>query len=161
LRRRGDPDGDEDEEVEETDDPDEEDDEDEEDDTATPDECFLESASLKLNGTSVDNLEGNATYDSDVLNFVRLQHVLGFMSSRTGNNMTYQTFMKGAFFLAYDLSCSGQSSSSFSIPAVRTGTLFLELNFSCPTPEELTLLVYAQYPSVIEIDKNLQVSKSY
>ncbi len=123
--------------------------------------AFLEKVSLTLNGKSVDGWEGRATARNDTMMFVRLQHYLGLTKSRTGNNVTLNEFMGGAFFCMYDLSTSGQSAIDSVIPAVRLGNLRLKVEFSETTVEELTLIMYAEFPSLIQIDKYRRIKTSF
>ncbi len=126
------------------------------------DDCFIEKASLTLNGESLDGLDGGfANCREDITNFIRLHYFMGYMHSRTGNALTYEEFRNGFFMLFFDLSTSSQSSVDFEVPAVRQGHLHLQLNFSKAVPQELTLIMYAEYSTLLKIDKNRQVKMSY
>ncbi len=122
---------------------------------------FLERVSLSLNGKSVDGWESRATATNDTMMFMRLHHYLGFTKSRTGNNLTLGEFMGGAYFCTYDLSTSGQSAIDPVIPSVRLGNLRLKLEFSASTVEELTLIMYAEFPSLMQIDKFRRIKTSF
>ncbi len=123
---------------------------------------YIEKVCLTLNGEQVDGLEeGNATEISDTANYVRLHLFLGLLTSTTGNNLTFDEFHRGFFFMAYDLSTSADATEDLVIPAVRQGNLNIQVTFSDPTPVELTMLVYAEYPTVIKIDKYRQIRMSY
>ena len=123
---------------------------------------FVEKVNLTLNGEQVDGLEeGAATEISDTPNYVRLHLFLGLLTSTTGNNVTLDEFHRGFFFLAYDLSTSLEATADYVIPAVRQGNLSIQVTFSAPTPVELTMIIYAEYPTLIKIDKNRQISMSY
>ncbi len=123
--------------------------------------AFLEKVSLTLNGKSVDGWENRATAKDDTMMFVRLHHYLGLTKSRTGNNVTLREFMGGAFLCAYDLSTNGQSAIDTVVPSVRLGNLRLKVEFSNTTVEELTLLMYAEFPSLIQIDKFRRIKSSF
>ncbi len=126
------------------------------------DESFIEKVQVTLNGEDLDGLEaGSATCTEDIANFVRLHYFMGFMESRTGNAVTYEEFMNGFFFLYYDLSTNGQASDEYEIPAVRQGNLRIQMNFSATHPQELTLLIFAEYPTLLQVDKYKQLSMSY
>ena len=69
--------------------------------------------------------------------------------------------MNGFFFAYYDLSTSAQSNMDFIIPAVRQGNLHIEVKFSKGTPHEITMLLFAEYPTLIKVDKHRQIRMSY
>ena len=122
---------------------------------------FLEKINLTLNGKSLDGWEGNATENSDPMMYLRLHHYLGLTDTTTGNNLTMDEFLGGAFFCVYDLTTSSQSFLDFVVPSVRLGNLRLKVEFSETTVEELTLLMYAEFPSLIQIDKFRRIKMSF
>ncbi len=123
---------------------------------------FIEKVSVTLNGEQVDGLEeGVATSVSDTANFVRLHLLLGLLTTTTGNNVTFDEFHRGFFFLIYDLSTSSNAAAAYVVPAIRQGNLQVQVTFSGPTPFELTMLVYAEYPTLITMDKYRQIRMSY
>ncbi len=122
---------------------------------------FLENVNLTLNGKSLDGWDGTATENHDPMMFMRLHHYLGFTDTTTGNNLTMEEFLGGAFFCVYDLTTSSQSFLDFVIPSVRLGNLRLKVEFSSTTVEELTLLMYAEFPSLIQIDKFRRIKMSF
>ncbi len=61
----------------------------------------------------------------------------------------------------YDLSTSSHSNLDFVVPSVRQGNLQLQINFSKTTTKDLTLLIFAEYPTLIKINAARQVSMSY
>ncbi len=122
---------------------------------------FLEKVNLTLNGKSLDGWEGKATENNDPMMFMRLHHYLGFTDVTTGNNLTMEEFLGGAFFCVYDLTTSSQSFLDFVVPSVRLGNLRLKLEFSSTTVEEMTLLMYAEFPSLIQIDKYRRIKMSF
>ncbi len=128
---------------------------------AVGDICYLESVQVQLNGESLDGFQAKATKTQDIMNYIRMNHYLGFMSTRTGNALTLTEFHKGMYLLVYDITTSSQAGLQSAVSAVRTGTLQAEFNFSCPTPKELSLLLFAEYSDLITIDKNRMVSMSY
>ncbi len=122
---------------------------------------FLEKVQLTLNGKSLDGWDGTATEHNDPMMFLRLHHSLGFTDTTTGNNLTMDEFLGGAFFCVYDLTTSSQSYLDFVTPSVRLGNLRLKVEFSDTTVEELTLLMYAEFPSLITIDKFRRIKMSF
>ncbi len=126
------------------------------------DYSYVQRFNLTLNGENVDGFNTDlASSREDIENFLRLHYFMGFSHSRTGNNFTYEEFLDGFFFVYYDLSTCGMSNIDFVVPSVRQGNLQLQIDFSQTMPKELTLLIYAEYPTLIKIDKNRQVSMSY
>ena len=121
----------------------------------------LEKVQLTLNGKSLDGWDGTATEHSDPMMFLRLHRSLGFTDTTTGNNVTMDEFLGGAFFCVYDLTTSSQSYLDFVTPSVRLGNLRLKVEFSDTTVEELTLLMYAEFPSLITIDKFRRIKMSF
>ena len=122
---------------------------------------YLEQVSLTLNGKSLDGWESRASQRDDPMMYMRLQHVLGFTKSRIGNNLTSEEFMGGAYFCVYDLSTCGLSAIDYLIPKVRLGNLRLKVEFSASTVQELTMIMYAEYPSLITIDKFRRIKMSF
>ncbi len=123
---------------------------------------FVEKVSLTLNGEQVDGLEeGTSSELSDTANYVRLHLFLGLLNSTTGNNLTLDEFLNGFFFVCYDLSTALDAAADYVVPAVRQGNLNLQVTFSEPTPLELTMLIYAEYPTVIKMDKYRQIRMSF
>ncbi len=122
---------------------------------------FLEKINLTLNGKSLDGWDSVATEERDPMMFMRLHHYLGLTNTTTGNNLTLDEFHKGAFFCVFDLSTCAESYIDFVVPAVRLGALRLKVEFSTPTVEELTLVMYAEFPSLIEIDKYRRIKMSF
>ncbi len=126
------------------------------------DVCFIEQITLKLNGDSLDGFDGiPANWREDMGSYIRLHYYMGFMQSRTGNTLTYDEFMHGFYFVYFDLSTSSQSNMEFVVPAVRQGNLHLQVKFAKETPKEVTMLLFAEYPTLIKINKNRQISMSY
>ena len=126
------------------------------------DEVYIQNVTVRLNGESLDGFEdGNATRRHAMAHFLRMQYFQGFVTSRTGNNATYEEFLHGFFFLYYDLSTAAQAGLEYVIPAVRQGNLHLQVIFSDTLPIEVTLLVYAEYPTLMTMDKNRQIALSY
>ena len=92
---------------------------------------------------------------------MRLNLFLGLLSSTTGNNLTLGEFLNGFFFVVFDLTTSSDAAADFVVPAVRQGNLNLQVTFSGATPLELTLIVYAEYPTLIKMDKFRQIRMSF
>ncbi len=122
---------------------------------------FLEKVTLTLNGKPIDGFDGRASANDDTLMFIRLNNVLGFTKTRTGNNLTRTDFHHGSYFCAYDLTTSGNSGMNFLVPSVRLGNLRLSLEFSSTTAEEMTMLIYSEFPSMLTIDRYRRIRMTY
>ena len=128
----------------------------------SPDYVYIEKVSVSLNGEPLDGLEeGLATVASDTANYVRLHLILGLLTSTTGNNLTLDEFHRGFFILGYDLSTSSDATAANIIKAVRQGNLSIQVTFSEPIPVELTMIIYAEYPTLLKITKHRQIRMSY
>ena len=122
---------------------------------------FLEKVTLSLNGKPVDGFDARASKNDDTLMFMRLQNVLGYSKTRTGNNLTRVDFHHGYFFAAFDLTTSGNSGMNFLVPSVRLGNLRLNLEFSGTIEEEMTIIVYAEFPSLLTIDQYRRIRMTF
>ena len=122
---------------------------------------FLEKAYFSLNGKSM-GLEATATAYDDVVNFTRLHMYLGLTDTRTGNNQTYQDFLQGGYFLIADLTTSSSGSNlDFLVPSTRSGSLRLHLLFSDQPEQEISAVIYSEWPSRLTIDSRRRVNLSY
>ncbi len=122
---------------------------------------FLEKVTLSLNGKPVDGFDGRASKNDDTLMFMRLNNVLGYAKTRTGNNLTRVDFHNGYFFAAFDLTTSANSGMNFLVPSVRLGNLRLNLEFSQTIEEEMTIIVYAEFPSLLTIDQYRRIRMTF
>ncbi len=125
------------------------------------DSCYIEKIRLLLNGESLDGMDFNATHRSDVCNFFRLNYKLGNTQSRGGNELSLDQFLNGYFFFVADLSTSNQAYLDWVIPAIKGGNLQIQVTFAKETSTEMTMLLYAEYSSLIQINRSLQLSMSY
>lgn len=122
---------------------------------------FIESMSLSLDAKSLDGLESKATEREDMLKFFRFQHFLQTDTNESSNSVGFLDFMMGTYLGVYDISTSGHCGYDFLTPATRMGSLRLTIEFSKPTVEEITLVFFSEFPSVLKINKNRQISLSY
>ncbi len=121
---------------------------------------YVVSMSLTLNAKSLDGLEGKATERDDMMRFLRMQYFLQ-ADSNDCNNITYDDFLKGCFLGIWDTSTSGHCGYDFLAPATRMGSLRLNIEFSSPSKEEITVIMFSEFPSVCRINKARQISLSY
>ncbi len=122
---------------------------------------FVESMDLLLNSKTLDGLCGKATKRDDMLKFLRMQHFLMADNNMSSNNLSYNEFMHGTFLAVFDVSTSGQCGFDHLVPATRMGSLRLSLEFSSPSKQEITVIMFAEFPSLVKISKRRQISLSY
>ena len=74
--------------------------------------------------------------------------------------ISYSEYNKGYTLYAIDLTPDlAASESHISIP--KTGNIALDIKFSTPLPETVTLIAYTEYRNVIEIDKTRSIFTDY
>lgn len=123
---------------------------------------YLKRVDLQLNGESVDGFDNTQTEHDATLPFLRLHHYLGkYGKQADGNHINLEKFLGGYGFFVFDLSTCGQSGMEGLIPAVRTGDYRLLVEFSDPIDEGITIIVYMEHPSLIEIKKSGVVNLDY
>lgn len=77
-----------------------------------------------------------------------------------GNGISREDYAGGYMLIAIDLTPDHESSKPhLSVP--KTGSLRIELKFSKPLPEGVTAIIYSEFASMIEIDKNRNVVTDY
>ena len=72
-----------------------------------------------------------------------------------GNQIDRKDYGQGYTLYAFDLTPDLSSGECFNLR--KNGNVRLEMQFSEPLPETINVLVYAEYESVIEIDRNRNV----
>ena len=66
------------------------------------------------------------------------------------------------YILAYDLSVgSNASCEMFLIPRARFGPVTVRTSFSQPTPVDITMCCFAEYPSQLQVTEAKQVGFTY
>lgn len=76
-------------------------------------------------------------------------------------SISLDDFEESFFFISFDLTTALNGNSQVIIPTVKAGHVRIEIEFNTGTFQELTLLSFCQYSSVVEIDKNRSISLSY
>ncbi len=122
---------------------------------------FVQSMTMTLNAKTLDGLDGKASERDDMLKFLRFHHFLQADNNESANNISYLAFMEGSFLGVWDCSTSGHCGMDFLTPAIRMGALRLSIEFSKPSLEEITVIFFSEFPSVIKINKARQISLSY
>lgn len=92
--------------------------------------------------------------------YLSLFECCGIYFTDTGNAIKREDYPHGYALTGIDLSEDlSASSNHWALP--RQGSLRIDLQFATPLPEAVTVLVYAEFDSLIEIDKNRAVSLDY
>lgn len=77
-----------------------------------------------------------------------------------GNNITRRDYANGYALLAVDLTPDLNSSAThISLP--KTGSLRIDVRFAEPLAGSITAIVFAEFDSLIEIDKNRCITTDY
>jgi hypothetical protein len=84
----------------------------------------------------------------------------GIHYSDHGNDVEYDDYSKGFFLTCFDLT-NDLSSHSPVWNASKNGSLRIELRFEQPLTESVTVIVFAEFDNLIEIDKNRQITLDY
>jgi hypothetical protein len=122
---------------------------------------FVESLHMTLNAKSLDGMEAKATERNDTLRYLRFHHFLQGDNNLSCNAVTLKDFLGGTFLGVFDVSTSGHCGFDFLSPATRMGSLRLTIEFSAPSKEEITVILFSEFPSLIKINKARQISLSY
>lgn len=123
--------------------------------------AFVEEIQLMLNGKSLDNMTSRSTRSDANSSFYRMCNFMGLLNTPKGNFIGYTEFMSDSYFEVFDLSTSGFSGADYLVPAIKLGGTALNVTFSNSVPEDLTIIVYAEYPSLLTVDKNGLVKMTY
>jgi len=105
-----------------------------------------------------------AAYTPDFINKLNIREYMGFLEAlnQLTSDTLYGTPRDGwfknpifGFNLAPDMSEGVQGSGH--VNKLRRGSLRLELRFGTALPNTVTVLVYCEYDSLLQIDKNREV----
>ena len=125
------------------------------------DESYIEDMYLLFNGNRLDQMTSRATRDDATAVYYRFQYFLGMANTPRGNYVSYEDFLNGNYFTIYDLSTSSKADVDYIVPAVRIGNLSLQVQFSRPVPEDLTIIVFSEYPSLLQISQQGKVKMTF
>ena len=84
---------------------------------------------------------------------------VGKNNSDEGNQISRQDYGKGYTLFAFDLTADLQEDSHFEV--IRDGTVKLEMHFAQGLPSTITVLVYAEFDNLIEVDRARNISFDY
>lgn len=94
-------------------------------------------------------------------NFMRLNTYTHVVGTPFDTFIEYNGFKEDSFICIYDLSTNGTCGRDGTVPQVRGGQGQLDVIFSGPTAETITVLIYMEIPSTLTIDKNRRITKGY
>ena len=112
---------------------------------------------IELNGQTIDGLMNENP------EFQYLRNFLFFDNLTTGSttSVSYEEFLDGYFFCSFDFTTGLCASASSIIPTIRSGACRLSLKWDKPLPEEVSILVYSEFYSLLQINQSRQVKINY
>ncbi|XP_055371984.1 uncharacterized protein F54H12.2-like [Condylostylus longicornis] len=117
--------------------------------------CMTENA-----GVQVPNAAIETSFSDDNNCNTRAYHTLfsgtGIYHNDRGHQITKSMFANGFFLLAFDLTPDA-SGIEICQGLLNQGTIRIEARLSKPTPSTLTALIYGEFDSNVQIDKNCNV----
>ena len=116
--------------------------------------------SVSVNGRSFPNQPFIFNFDKD--QYIRGFNTLFENTGRLGRNegsISRTDYSQGFFLTCLNLASDQSDGSHFN--ARNTGTIKLDLHFSKALAENVTVIVYAEFDTVIEINKNRTVMSDY
>lgn len=84
----------------------------------------------------------------------------GIYFEDAGNAITKEDYASGYSLIGYDLT-DDLSSSEAHMCIPKQGSLRIDLQFAKPLTESIAVIVYGEFDSLIELDKNRNVSLDY
>jgi hypothetical protein len=99
------------------------------------------------------------------LDFTNNQYIISFMSlfngtgkenRDEGNDIDRSDFADGYALYAFDLSPDLSEDDHFNL--VRQGTVRVDLKFALALPHTVTVIAYAEFENIIEVDRNRNVA---
>lgn len=92
--------------------------------------------------------------------YLSLFECCGVYFSDTGNGLTHDDYANGYTLMGFDLTEDlSASENHWALP--RQGSLRIDLQFAKPLVESVVVIVYGEFDSLIEIDKNRNISLDY
>ena len=128
----------------------------------TPTVAHLTKMLLTINNQAISH-RSHGDYEELVHHaFVRLHKNLGLESVSEGINITYRDFYNGKFYALFDLTKSGNASSSGPIrQETKQGVTKLDVEFSQNLPCNAYLFVAAEYHSSVKVTQSRTVYYSF
>lgn len=120
----------------------------------------LSSVNLLVNGSNVlaKPMRMSFTNDQYMTVYSSLQSVCGKSLVNDSNGITPEKFANGHCIIGFDLApdlCKG-----IGVHPITTGTTTVEVEFSTPLPETVSMFTYCEFDDMLKIDKSRVVSHS-
>ena len=117
----------------------------------------LSEISIHLDGNTqpISSLKPNYASRQYIQAFMRRFSGTGKENRDEGNDITREDYLKGYTLYAFDLSSDLAEEGHFSL--AKQGTVRVELKFGAALPNIVTVVAYAEFQNVIEIDRNRNV----
>ena len=134
------------------------------DDNFAPDPAtlfYVQKVSMKLSGVDISGYDEKATFDTDMVNFFRLNKVMGYGNRNLGADISLPKFLDNSWMSSWNLSTRRAPAADYVVPSIRRGVLKLNLEFSRPIFSELVMVVISEFPSVCSVDEKRNVFFSY
>ena len=90
-----------------------------------------------------------------------LFHAFNKSYSDSGNDITYEAFKKKYPLFCFDLTADGCGNTDSHFELLKQGNLRLKLHFDEPLTETVTVIVYGEFESLLEINQNREVVLDY
>lgn len=120
----------------------------------------ISSMNMTVNGSNVLNNPLHLNFTDDI--YTRAYHNLLSVCDKThadeGNNITLEHYKKSLCLFAFDLTpdwCHGEGSH-----LIRSSTTSLDLKFSQPLAETVSVMVYYEFDDILRIDKTRSVDRA-
>lgn len=121
---------------------------------------YLQSLNLSVNGVQIPSQPLEFDYSGATARNTRAYNMLfnsiGIKNADRGININKQLFDNGSFILGFDLS-PDHSNNDLCATILKQGNIRIEGKFARVFTEPVTCLVYCEYDSMLEIDKNRNV----
>ena len=88
-------------------------------------------------------------------------HAFNKSYSDTGSDISYEDFKKKYPLFCFDLTADGCGNSGGHFELIKQGNLRLKLHFDQPLTETISVIVYGEFESILEINKNREVLIDY
>jgi len=117
----------------------------------------LSGISVYLDGqqTGIKPLELNYSRGQYVTSFMSLFSGTGKENQDEGNDLDRTDFAKGYAVYVFDLTPDLVESESFTL--IKSGSVRVDMSFDTATSNTITVLAYAEFENIIEIDRNRNV----
>ena len=114
------------------------------------------------NGVQIPSklLQPDFTNDRFVQSYVRLFMQTGQYYRNTGNAISREQYKDGCALFTFDLTPQ-MDSSEVGFELIRHGNIRIEIHFATSTTRTLTVIVFAEYDNLLEIDQDRNVAFDY